>query len=99
MKPIILISILNKYLNNLNYLDNRTPVAHPHTVTRIHTHACTNSHTHAHTHTHTHRGMHTNLRNQLHTHHILNYQACASLLLAYSWLISANFIKFIALKI
>ena len=26
MKPIILISILNKYLDNLKYLDNRTPL-------------------------------------------------------------------------
>ena len=26
MKPIILISILNKYLDNLNYLDNHTPL-------------------------------------------------------------------------
>ena len=27
MKPIILILILNKYLDNLKYLDNRTPLA------------------------------------------------------------------------
>ena len=26
MKPIIFISILNKYLDNLKYLDNRTPL-------------------------------------------------------------------------
>ena len=32
MKPIILISLLNKYLNILYYLDNRTPLIHTHNV-------------------------------------------------------------------
>ena len=32
MKPIILISILNKYLDNLKYLDSRTPLGHVQSV-------------------------------------------------------------------
>ena len=33
MKPIILILVLNKYLDNLNYLDNRTPLIHTYNIT------------------------------------------------------------------
>ena len=38
MKPIILILILNKYLDILKNLDNRTPLTHTHTHARTHTH-------------------------------------------------------------